>query len=172
MPAEKCERCGGLVSENKRYCFNCVRQMAIDAVNAREERPMDGATHIICFYQGTRPDQRATYKAEDLYRRDGLFIASRQGDLVRYGDDISTARNHVFRTEEDASRFLARVADIDLICQRDCVFIHERIYIYANEEKCPRLAVIDRIDEGTKNIFAEDGRKITLATPGQMHRLY
>src|SRR6185312_14838671 len=111
-----CERCQKPVSENKRYCRACIEEMAQDAVSAREEEPMENATHILTKYDGTRPDTRAAYKAEDLYRSNGLLIASRQDDVVRYGDDISTARNHLFLNEETASAFLRRLADVDMVC--------------------------------------------------------
>lgn len=164
-----CERCKRSVSANKRYCLPCIEEMASDAVNAREEKPMDTATHIISKYNGTRPDVRATYKAEDLYRADGLLIASRQDDVVRYGTDISTARNHLFLNEETASAFLHRLADVDLLCQRDGVELRERIALYVDQEKCPRASVIDLRDAGTKELETDDGRKIMLATPGQIH---
>jgi hypothetical protein len=172
VPSERCENgCGRRVSANKRYCTRCIEEMAVDAVNAREEKPMDKATHIISKYNGTRPDNRATYKAEDLYRADGLLIASRQDDVVRYGTDISTARNHLFLNEECASKFLHRLADVDMLCQRDAVELRERIDMYPSLDQCPRVAVIEERDAGTRELETHDGRKIALAMPGQLHRL-
>jgi hypothetical protein len=132
------------------------------------------ATHILRSYDGTRQgpgglDQK--YKAEDLYRADGLLVAARQDDVVRFGDDISTAQNRLFIDEETASRFLRRLADVDLICAAEHMPLKDRIYIYADEERCPRLAVIDNQQGGEKEIERADGSRVILARPGNMHSI-
>ncbi len=167
---ERCQNgCGRVVSANKLYCMECIEIMANDVVQSKDE-PMDPrTTHIIERYSSSRPDTRATYKAEDLYRVDGLLIASRQDDVVRYGDDISTARNHLFMNEETASKFLHRLADVDMICQRDGVHLRERIYQYTNPELCPHAALIHMLEGGVKEVETAGGGKVRLALPGNMH---
>lgn len=133
-----------------------------------------GVTHIIRSYDGVRlsgPGIETKYKAEDLYRADGLLVAARQDDVVRFGDDISTAQNRLFFDEETAARFLRRLADVDLVCMAQSEPMHKLIYIYADEVKCPRAAVIDPQTGSEKEIHRADGSRVMLATPGNMHSI-
>lgn len=169
-----CERCRKTISGNKRWCMTCVEKMAATSVaveDLKKEEPLSDTTHILIKRDYSDERTRETNKAEDLYRADGLLIASRQADVVRYGDDISTARNHIFLNEDLAAAFLRRLADVDLVCQKDCVFIHDRIYIYANVERCPLASHVEVRDGESLTIEGPQGRKIVLATPGNMHSI-
>lgn len=154
--------------------MECIEKNAAAGATARQDIPAEGVTHIMVNRLGVMTDASGVghgYKASDLYRVDGLLIASRQDDIVRYGDDISTARNHLFLNDDCALIFLRRLADVDLVCQRDCVFLHERIYIYANEDKCPRAAIIEPRDGDMLEVAGPKDSKVILATPGNRHSL-
>ncbi len=169
-----CEKCNDRpISENKSWCLQCIEEAAANNVSVRDEPAAEGATHILVSRNGVMTDDKgrsAGFKAHDLYRADGLLIASRQDDIVRYGDDISTARNHIFLNDASALAFLKRLADVDLVCQREGVFIHTRVYIYANPELCPVAAVFDARTEDDIEVQGPNG-KIVLATPGNRHSL-
>lgn len=108
--AMKCsKKCGRNVSANKVYCMRCVEEMAQATVEAREEEPMDGITHIITKF--------ASKNQEDLYRADGMLVASRQGDVVRFGHDIATAQSRLFLNADFAAQWLRKLATFDRACE-------------------------------------------------------
>lgn len=88
---------------------------------------------------------------EDLYRADGMLVASRQQDIVRFGSDISTAQNRPFLNAELASKFVRRMADVDLIAQKEGKPLHAVIDGYPS---FPVNSVIeDRDLEAIKNLI-------------------
>lgn len=159
--------CGRLVSANKHFCMTCVKELARKNVEAREDYPMDDTTHILVKREGVRPDNHQNYKAEDLHRADGLLVASRQDDIVRYGQDISTARNHLFLNEDMARAFLRRLADVDMVCMAQGKQMFECIDNYMNIPT--GVAVIEEREGGCETFDTPTG-KITLATPGAAHK--
>lgn len=111
-----CEKCTKPISSNKRWCLDCIKEMAQAGVEAREEEPMDETTHII-----VKLDSKGQ---EDLYRADGMLVASRQGDMVRFGHDIATAQSRLFLNKELAAAWLRKVATIDILAAESGVALH------------------------------------------------
>ncbi len=111
-----CEKCERPISANKRWCMDCVKEMAQAGVEAREEEPMEETTHIIVKLESKGQ--------EDLYRADGMLVASRQGDMVRFGHDIATAQSRLFLNKEMAAAWLRVVAQIDMYASDGGVALH------------------------------------------------
>ncbi len=88
---------------------------------------MDETTHIIVKLESKGQ--------EDLYRADGMLVASRQGDMVRFGHDIATAQSRLFLNKELAAAWLRKVAMIDIYAEDAGLPLHsviekpERIFI-------------------------------------------
>lgn len=116
--------CGRAVSANKRYCMSCIEDIALATVAAKEEEPLNETTHILTTYDSK--DQA------DLYRADGMLVASRQGDLVRFGHDIATAQSRLFLNVDFAKAWLRKLAEVDLKAQADEVPLHECVYAYGS----------------------------------------
>ena len=122
-----CEKgCGRPVSGNKKWCMECIEEAAHAGIQAREEEVQAGSTHVIM--------QIPSQHQEDLYRADGMLVASRQGDIVRFGHDISTAQNRPFLNEDLAAIWLRKLADVDLVAQAQGVHLHEVANTYASME--------------------------------------
>lgn len=115
--------CGRLVSGNKHRCMDCVKEMAHAAVEAKEEDPLEQTTHIITTYDSK--DQA------DLYRADGMLVASRQSDVVRFGYDIATAQSRLFLNVELAKAWLRKLAELDVYASASGVPLAEVVYRYA-----------------------------------------
>ncbi len=153
-----CETCGKPVSGNKRWCMNCIEQTAAAIVNAKTEEPMDNATHVIINWPpakefGDKPHW-------DLYRADGMLVASTHADRVIFGHDINTCQTRLFLTVELAHAFLKRMADIDIICGRDGVGLADRIHAYPS---IPVAAVIDERDTDPSLIVVVGNRTLIRA---------
>jgi hypothetical protein len=103
--------CGRTVSGNKLRCADCIIESAHALVNARNEEPLDGITHIIMI--------TASQDREDLYRADGMLLASRQGDLVRFGNEPKEAGNRLFLNSDFAKAWLRKVPMMDLATRKD-----------------------------------------------------
>lgn len=116
--------CGRLVSGNKHRCMHCIEEMALAAVEAKEEEPLAETTHIITTYDSK--DQ------EDLYRADGMLVASRQGDVVRFGNDIATAQSRLFLNVEASKAWLRKLAQVDVRAAAQGAAMGELAYNYAN----------------------------------------
>lgn len=146
--------------------MDCIEELAQKNVDAREEEILAGVTHIIESRDYSREGEAATARARDLYRADGMLIGSQQGDIVRYGDDIGTAKNHMFRTDADAQAWLRRLADIDCYAQDIEKPMHECIY-----DQVPRgLAKVQEIDGGVKVLAGPNMVKpVSLIMPGLNH---
>lgn len=113
--------CGRRVSANKDTCFVCADD--VKTVSEAKERPIDATkTHILVRHK--------TVDQTDLYRIDGLIVASQQKDLVRFGSDISTAQNRLFFNAETARAWLRRLADVDLHAAADGVPLHTIVDTY------------------------------------------
>lgn len=131
----RCEKgCGRIVSANKSLCLACDRdQTAFD--ERKNEQPMEDVTHIIVRHKSV--DQ------EDLYRADGMLVASRQKDIVRFGSDISTAQDRPFLSPELGSQFMKRLADVDLVAAAEGKPIHAVIDRYPS---APAIANVEYRD--------------------------
>jgi hypothetical protein len=103
--------CGRVVSGNKLRCADCIVESAHALVNARNEEPLEQTTHIIMRTQ--------SQDREDLYRADGMLLASRQGDLVRFGNEPKEAGNRLFLNPEFAALWLRKVPSMDLATRKD-----------------------------------------------------
>lgn len=103
--------CGRIVSGNKLRCADCIVESAHALVNARNEEPLKETTHIIM--------QTKSQDREDLYRADGMLLASRQGDLVRFGNEPKEAGNRLFLNAEFAAAWLRKVPMMDLATRKD-----------------------------------------------------
>lgn len=103
--------CNHQVSDNKERCADCLVEAAHALVNARNEEPMDDVTHIIMT--------TASQDREDLYRADGMLLASRQGDLVRFGNEPKEAGNRLFLNTDYAKAWLRKVPMMDLATRKD-----------------------------------------------------
>jgi hypothetical protein len=103
--------CGRVVSGNKLRCADCIVESAHALVNARNEEPLEETTHII---MKTESQDR-----EDLYRADGMLLASRQGDMVRFGTEPKEAGNRLFLTPAFAAVWLRKVPAMDLHTRKD-----------------------------------------------------
>ena len=103
--------CGRIVSGNKLRCADCIVEAAHALVNARNEEPLTEVTHIIM--------QTLSQDREDLYRADGMLLASRQGDLVRFGNEPKEAGNRLFLNKEFAAAWLRKVPKMDLATRKD-----------------------------------------------------
>lgn len=173
--AHPCEaNCGLPVSGNKRWCMTCVELKARASVAAKEEEPMDNTTHILVKKDGVHrggPIDGTAFKSEDLYRADGMLIAARQDDVVRFGRDISTAQSQIFLNGEFAAKFLRRLCDVDLICQVSGEDLKDIINDYTSELRCPRASVIEERDGDFMELGTDEGGKILLATPGNTKSL-
>jgi hypothetical protein len=118
--------CGRRVSGNKLRCLRCIEKMAQATVEAKEEEPLENTTHIIMYFDSK--DQ------EDLYRADGMIVASRQGDIVRFGHDIATAESRLFLNKELAKAWLRKLAEVDRIAAQEGLKLHELVNNYASIE--------------------------------------
>jgi hypothetical protein len=107
--------------------MQCIEEMARSAVEAKEEEPLEQTTHILTKYDSK--DQ------EDLYRADGMMVASRQGDIVRFGHDIATAQSRLFLNVEFSRGWLRKLAQVDAYASRAGVALHEAVYNYAQIEE-------------------------------------
>jgi len=114
--------CGKVISANKDRCQECI-QFAAAAAQAKSEHPAAQSTHILTRYDSK--DQ------EDLYRADGMLVASRQSDMVRFGHDIATAQSRLFLNVECAKAWLRKLAEVDLVASGAGVALHEVVYGYA-----------------------------------------
>lgn len=103
--------CGRIVSGNKLRCADCIVESARALVDARNEEPLEETTHIIM--------QTLSQDREDLYRADGMLLASRQGDLVRFGNEPKEAGNRLFLNKEFAAAWLRKVPAMDLATRKD-----------------------------------------------------
>lgn len=72
---------------------------------------MEGITHIIMI--------TASQDREDLYRADGMLLASRQGDMVRFGNEPKEAGNRLFLNSDFAKAWLRKVPAMDLHTRKD-----------------------------------------------------
>jgi hypothetical protein len=61
----------------------------------------------------------ASQDREDLYRADGMLLASRQGDLVRFGNEPKEAGNRLFLNSDFAKAWLRKVPMMDLHTRKD-----------------------------------------------------
>ena len=104
---------------------------------------MDETTHII-----VKLDSKGQ---EDLYRADGMLVASRQGDMVRFGHDIATAQSRLFLNKELAAAWLRKVAEIDLM---------------AEDKELPLHAVIECESPFAATFEERDGESL-LTLPGK-----
>jgi hypothetical protein len=114
--------CGKVVSANKDRCQECI-QLAQAAVEAKSGQPAEASTHILTRYDSK--DQ------EDLYRADGMLVASRQNDIVRFGHDIATAQSRLFLNVPLAKAWLRKLAQVDLAASAAGKPLHELVYNYA-----------------------------------------
>lgn len=89
-----------------------------------KEGPLNETTHIITSYDSK--DQ------EDLYRADGMLVASRQGDVVRFGNDIATAQSRLFLSADKAKAWLRKAAQIDVSASAAGKPLSDVAYNYAN----------------------------------------
>lgn len=103
--------CGRIVSGNKLRCADCIVESAHALVNARNEEPLEETTHIIM--------RTLSQDREDLYRADGMLLASRQGDMVRFGNEPKEAGNRLFLNPEFAALWLRKVPAMDLATRKD-----------------------------------------------------
>lgn len=103
--------CGRVVSGNKLRCADCIVESAHALVNARNEEPLKDTTHIIM--------QKLSQEREDLYRADGMLLASRHGDMVRFGNEPKEAGNRMFLNPEFAAAWLRKVPMMDLATRKD-----------------------------------------------------
>lgn len=126
METHLCERgCGKRVSGNKKICMGCIEEAAAVLVTQKNEEPMDNATHIMIVFDTKDKDQ------DDLYRADGLLVASRQNDMVRFGHDIATAQTRGFINSTRAKEFIRKMANVDIEAQSKGVNLLTLIEKYA-----------------------------------------
>jgi hypothetical protein len=116
----------------------CIDEMGHAAIQAKEDHPMDETTHILI---GLPSKQQ-----EDLYRADGMLVASRQSDIVRFGHDISTAQSRLFLNADHAKAFLRRLAVVDLYAEAHRTPLSEQVYGYNAEATLKHKAVIEERD--------------------------
>jgi hypothetical protein len=137
--------CGRMVSGNKLRCANCIVESAHALVNARNEEPLDNFTHIII--------QTLSQDREDLYRADGMLLASRQGDMVRFGNEPKEAGNRLFLNKDFAAAWLRKIPMMDLATRKD-----------------GRLNVTDAIERESADIHVEidvrDGEHLIIQPQG------
>lgn len=119
--------CGRQVSASRTHCLACVEHEARVEVTRKEE-PLKETTHVLLVHH--------TMDSEDLYRADGLLVASRQKDLVRFGSDISTAQNRPLLNSDLAKAWLRKLAEVDVVAARESLPIHQVVdrYPSINEE--------------------------------------
>ncbi len=158
MPAKPCDRCGKPVSENKGLCLPCIEETAANIVTAKNEEPMENATHVMINFPAMKEFGDKPHR--DLYRADGLLVASCHDDRVLFGHDISTAQSRLFLTPEMAVAFLRRMADVDLVCEQDGVALADRVNNYA---LIPKAAVIEERDTEPSLIVAPGNRSLIRA---------
>jgi hypothetical protein len=103
--------CGKRVSGNKERCGDCIIEAAQAVVNVRNEELADGATHLLMI--------TASQDREDLYRADGMLLASRQGDLVRFGNEPKEAGNRLFLNSDFAKKWIRKIPGMDLATRKD-----------------------------------------------------
>jgi hypothetical protein len=130
----KCGGCGRLVSREGETCLKCTRNVTALEV-AKQDAPAAHATHILMIH--------ASRKQEDLYRADGMLVASRQDDLVRFGHDIATAQSRLFLNSELAAAWIRRMADIDIEAEAIGEPVFKLVYGY---ERIPERALIETRD--------------------------
>lgn len=103
--------CGRLVSGNKLRCMHCIKEAAQATVEAKEGEPLEDTTHIIMQFE--------SQNREDLYRADdGMLIACRQAEIVRFGTEPKEAANRLFLNAEFASKWLRRLAGFEIVSRK------------------------------------------------------
>lgn len=83
---------------------------------------MKETTHVLLVHH--------TMDSEDLYRADGMLVASRQKDLVRFGHDISTAQNRPLLNADLAKAWLRKLAEVDVVAARESLPIYQVVDRY------------------------------------------
>lgn len=103
--------CGRRVSGNKFRCMSCIEEAAAATVTAKKDEPLEKTTHIIM--------QFASQNREDLYRADGMLLASRQGEMVRFGMEPKEAGNRFFLSSDFAGAWLRKLAGLEMFTRKD-----------------------------------------------------
>ena len=126
--------CGKTVSREGETCLDCTKN--IMAMDQAKQEPVQGpCTHILMIH--------ASRKQEDLYRADGMLVASRQEDVVRFGHDIATAQSRLFLNVESAQAFIRKMADLDIEAEGMGEPVFRLVYGYS---KVPARATIEERD--------------------------
>lgn len=118
---KRCPGCNRAISINKEECASCIGRKAKE-FEAKAQNPAPGSTHIVVVHESQ--DQ------EDLYRADGMLVASRQKDVVRFGHDIGTAQTRLFFNASLAMEWLRKLAQVDIYAHEKGVALHEVIWQY------------------------------------------
>ena len=104
----------------------------------QKEDPTTQPTHIMIFFRTPDKDQ------DDLYRADGILVASRQNDMVRFGQDIATAQTRGFLNYDLAQKFIRKLANVDIEAERQGVSLLALVEGYTKYQQ--NGAVIDERD--------------------------
>lgn len=159
--------CEATVSGNKSYCATC--QAARDLHNVTGDGVTPGTTHIINNFQLSGQD------SEYLFRADGMLVAVRHADSVKFGNDIPTMQSRNFMTAKMAAAWLRIVADADLVAEQEgrplvgepivtemgIARVHSG-YLW-NYGKYPNAAVIE-----CRDLERDDTGKARLVLPGKL----
>ena len=129
--------CGRRVSGNKRFCMTCIETRAQALIEAREKEPMDKATHIIMRF----PSQNR----EDLYRADnGMLVASRQSECVRFGIEPKEAGNRLFLNAEFAALWLRTLPGAEIVTRTSRLTLADVIDRHPDEAKSEEFVIEER----------------------------
>jgi len=101
--------------------MECISKMAQATVEAKEEDPMgEKTTHIIMRFVSQNRD--------DLYRAaDGMLVASRQNEIVRFGVDPRCAESRFFMNAPKAAEWIRSLAGVDLAACAGGLTVQEQL---------------------------------------------
>jgi len=131
-----CARCRKPISVNKDFCADCMTA-ELKSTEARKGAPELGSTHVMIVHDSQ--DQR------DLYRANGMLVASQQNDMVRFGQDVGTAQTRCFLNRDCAVAFLVTLAKLDLYAQLRAVDVREVAYEYPIIDEAPETPRIGAV---------------------------
>ena len=121
--------CGARISFGHSMCLACSQaKMKAEQQNKMHQEQREsiteesiplGTTHIIMKF--------ASQDREDLYRVDGTLIASRQGEIVRFGMEPKEAGTRLFLNAEFASAWLRKLAGMEMVTRKGTLTLTDAI---------------------------------------------
>ena len=121
--------CGARISFGHTMCLACSQMKQVQEQKQREHDEMRkavteesialGTTHIIMAFR--------SQSREDLYRADGMLLASRQGEVVRFGMEPKEAGTRLFLNADFASAWLHKLAGMEMLTRKGTLSLSDAV---------------------------------------------